>query len=223
MPSSRAAARFRLYLVTDRRLAATRGGLIGMVEAVLAGAAQVAPPGTVALQVREKDLDARQQLELALALRPVCKRFGAPLLINDRLDVALAAGADGVHLPTDSFAISDARGLPGSRLIGVSTHRAEEVRTAAAGQADFAVFGPVYDPLSKPAYGPAAGLNALRAAIRAAGTMPLYALGGIDVARAREIAGLEKRPAGIAVIGAVFGANDPSQATSDLLTAIAPH
>ncbi|HKV55086.1 MAG TPA: thiamine phosphate synthase, partial [Candidatus Binataceae bacterium] len=221
MSSSRAGALFRLYLITDRKLAAGRGGLVAVVEAALAGAARVAAPGAVAVQLREKDLNARELFDLALALRPVCTRFGAPLLVNDRIDVALAAAVDGVHLPADSLAIADARTLMGSRLIGISTHRFEEVSATAAAQADFAVFGPIYDPLSKPAYGPAAGLGALAEAVRAAGSMPLYALGGIDAVRCAEIARLEKsaRPAGIAVIGAVLGAADPSSATSVLLTA----
>src|SRR2546428_7060405 len=105
------------------------------------------------------------------------RRSAARLLITDGMGAGIAAGADGVHLPSNSFEIEDARTLLGSRLIGVSTHQEGEVVAAAARGADFAVFGPVFDPLSKAAYGPARGLGALAGAVKAAGTMPVYALG----------------------------------------------
>jgi thiamine-phosphate pyrophosphorylase len=221
---ARRKARFQLYLITDRHLAAPAGGLVTVVEAALAAAAEVAPPGAVAVQLREKDLEARDIYELACALRPRCTRFGAPLLINDRIDVAMAAGADGVHLPSNSFEIDDARALLGSmRWIGVSTHQGEEVAAAAAHGADFAVFGPVFDPLSKAAYGPARGLGALATAVEAAGTMPVYALGGITGDRIAGMVAVETgtRPAGIAVIGAIFGASEPDIAARDLMRALA--
>src|SRR5215471_19226021 len=122
--------RFRLYLISDRRLAAASGGLVSSVAAAL-GEAAGNSPGAIAIQLREKDLDARQLYELALALRPICTRFSAPLIVNDRIDVAIAAGADGAHLSSASFAITDARTLLGpNRLIGISTHSAEEVAMA---------------------------------------------------------------------------------------------
>jgi thiamine-phosphate pyrophosphorylase len=177
-------------------------------------------PGAIAIQLREKDLDARQLYELALALRPICTRFGAPLIVNDRIDVAIAAGADGAHLSSASFAITDARKLLGpDRLIGISTHSAEDVAMAAAHGADFAVFGPIYNPISKGAYGPAQGLTALAHAVKAAKGMPLYALGGINRFRASEIAALPQasRPAGVAAIGAVFGTSRPGNAARELI------
>ena len=213
---------FQLYLITDRRLAAAAGGLIPAVEAALAGGLEAGVSGAIAVQLREKDLEARELYELATALRPLCTRFGAPLIVNDRIDVAIAAGADGAHLASASLDIADARKLLGpTRLIGVSTHRSEEVAAAAANGADFAVFGPVYDPLSKGAYGPAKGLTALADAVTAAKGMPLYALGGINQPRAAEIAALApgSRPSGIAVIGAVFGTTTPGIAARDLLRA----
>ena len=222
MPEAQRKARFQLYLITDRRLAAASGGLIATVEAALKGGAEIARSGAIAVQLREKDLEARELYELAIALRSICTRFGAPLIVNDRLDVAIAAGADGAHLASTSFDIADARMLLGpSRLIGISTHRPQEVTVAAENGADFAVFGPVYDPLSKGAYGPAKGLTALADAVKAAKGMPLYALGGINESRAAEIAALapSSRPSGIAVIGAVFGTTTPGAATRDLLLA----
>jgi thiamine-phosphate pyrophosphorylase len=214
--------RFQLYLITDRRLAALHGGLSPTVEAALAGGAEIGLQRSIAVQLREKDCEARELYQLARALRPICTRFDAPLIINDRIDVAIAAGADGVHLATASLAIADARTLLGpSRLIGVSTHKVHEVAAAAQQGADFAVFGPVYDPLSKGAYGSPQGLVSLSAAVKAADGMPLYALGGVNQARTAEIAAMGRgsRPAGIAVIGAVFGTIAAAEATRDLLLA----
>lgn len=218
-------ARFRLYLISDRRLAAASGGLVSTVEAALAGAADASSPGAVAVQLREKDLEARQLYELALALRPICTRFGAPLIVNDRIDVAIAVGAEGTHLASTSFTIADARALLGpGRLIGISTHSAEEVAMAEAHGADFAVFGPIYDPLSKGAYGPAKGLAALADAVKTAKRMPLYALGGINSFRASEIAALPPgtRPTGVAAIGSVFGTSTPAIAARELIEAFKP-
>src|SRR5260370_15678557 len=141
---------FRLYLISDRHL--VKGGdLVAACE----GALSAAPSGSVALQLREKDLPARELYELALRLREICTRAGAPLIVNDRVDVAIAAGADGVHLPFDSIGVSMARRLLGpARLIGVSSHSPPDFSGAAREGADFAVFGPVFDPISKPAPGP---------------------------------------------------------------------
>jgi thiamine-phosphate pyrophosphorylase len=214
---------FVLYLISDRKLAARHGGLVAAAEAALSAARA----GAVALQLREKDLDTRELLELARALRERCSRFAAPLLINDRIDVALAADADGVHLPANSFAVADARAMLGpAKLIGVSTHEPAEVARAAASGADFAVFGPVYDPLSKGAYAPARGAEFLGAACRSGGGMPVFALGGITAQRVRELGGAAAcqasgHPAGVAVIGAVFGADDCGAAVRELLTAVA--
>src|SRR5690242_3526144 len=134
---------FRLYLITDRNLAARRGGVVAVAEAALSAASATAQGGAVALQLREKDMEARPLYELARALRELCSRYGAALIVNDRVDVALAAGADGVHLPANSFAVADARRLVGAtRLIGVSTHEAGEVGAAAAAGAGLAVYGP---------------------------------------------------------------------------------
>ena len=192
----------------------------------MAAGAAIAPPGTIAIQLREKDLDARELLGLACSLRERCARYGAPLIINDRIDVAIAAGADGVHLPTNSFAVTDARVMVGAGgLIGISAHEPREIAEAARDGADFAVFGPVFDPISKGNYATARGASGLIAACRAA-EVPVYALGGITAARIDEIANdsmvIEGPcPAGSAVIGAVFGAGNPAAATRELLAALA--
>jgi thiamine-phosphate pyrophosphorylase len=218
-------ARFRLYLITNRHLATANGGLTAAVEAALAAGAEIAANGSIAVQLREKDLEGRALYELVLGLKGICVRFGAPLIVNDRIDVAIAAGADGVHLSSASCTITDARTLLGSsRLIGVSTHNQEEVTAAVVNGADFAVFGPVYDPLSKGAYGPAKGLTALMDAVMVAKGMPLYALGGINESRAAEIASLapNARPFGVAAIGAVFGSATPGDAVCGILRSLSP-
>ena len=196
----------------------------------MAGAAlAAAPPDTIALQLREKDLEARELVELARALRVICDRHHARLLVNDRLDVAIASCADGVHLPANSFAIADARALIGhDRLVGVSTHEPAEVISASRSGADFVAYGPVFDPISKGAHTAARGANGLIAACSAA-SIPVFALGGMTAARVRELRaqfGIAKakkaiaHAAGVAVIGAIFGSPDPTSATRDLIDAL---
>jgi len=196
-----------VYLVTDRAQTGGRA-LIDVVGAALQG-------GIRAVQLRERDMSARELLALALRLRESTRAAGAALLINDRVDVALACDADGVHLPAASFAVADARALLGPhRLIGVSTHTTEEVAAAGRTGADFAVFGPIYETPSKQAYGAPLGLTALAAA-RSAASLPLFAIGGINHERAADIraAGAD----GIAVIRAVLAAPDPAHAAAALL------
>ncbi|MGH7787120.1 MAG: thiamine phosphate synthase, partial [Candidatus Binatia bacterium] len=139
-----------VYLITDRGQTAGRP-LLAVVGAALQG-------GIRLVQLREPELGTRPLLELARALRRLTRAHGAALLINDRIDVALACDADGVHLPGRSFAVADARALLGpQRWIGISTHAPDEVRAAAAAGADFAVFGPLFETPSKRAYGPPLG------------------------------------------------------------------
>jgi thiamine-phosphate pyrophosphorylase len=222
-PRGKPARNFTLYLITERKLAAARGGLTQICTTVLRAAREAGFAGQVAIQLREKDLPTREMLMLALELRRVCTEMDAMLLVNDRIDIALAAGADGVHLPSNSFSVAQARALAGpEHLIGVSTHHLEEVAAAAQAGADFAVFGPVFAPLSKGEYGPPVGREALRAACRAS-TLPIYALGGITAQRTAALAGCNA--AGVAVIGAIMGAADPVQTALEILRALArwPH
>jgi thiamine-phosphate pyrophosphorylase len=215
-------ATFLLYIITDRKLVRDCD-LVSACEAALAGGDEVAPRGSVAIQLREKDLDARPLYELAVALRAVCSRHGAPLLINERIDVAIAANADGVHLPFDSVGPNQARKLLGpDRLIGTSTHSPPDVAGAAREGADFVVFGPVFDPLSKSAVRGAWGPDGLHAACGAA-QIPVYALGGITPDRIAELYSTHsavQRPAGVAGIGSLFQSGTPREATSAMLLAL---
>lgn len=204
---------FRLYLITDRRLAGA-DGLLEACERALSGA-DSSPAGSVALQLREKDLGGRELYEIAVSLREVCRHHGALFLVNDRLDVALAADADGVHLPANSFDVKDARRLIGpQRLIGVSAHSVAEIKRAAGEGADFAVFGPVFEPLSKGSWTAPCGVAGFAEA-RHAVALPLYALGGITAERIESL--LAAGAQGVGVIGAVFGSDDPAAATRSLL------
>jgi thiamine-phosphate pyrophosphorylase len=204
---------FRAYLITDRRLAPD-GELPALVERALAGV----PPGAAAVGLREKDLGAAELLRLARALREVTRRAGAPLLVNDRVDVALAAEADGVHLAGHSLPAAAARRLLGpDRLLGASAHDVAQARAARDGGCDFATFSPIYDTPSKAAFGAPQGLTPLREATRALAPFPLVALGGVTVARAPECR--EAGAAGAAVIRAVLAAPDPGEATRRLAAA----
>jgi thiamine-phosphate pyrophosphorylase len=189
----------RLYLVTERHRTAGRP-LLDVVEHALQG-------GVDAVQLREKDLTARELVELGTRLRELCNRHRARLLINDRIDVALAVGADGVHLPANSFNPRDARGLLGpDALIGVSTHSLAEARAAQDAGADFIVFGPVFDTPSKRAFGAPVGLEALAEVTRAV-SRPVVAIGGITTEQMPAVRAHGAR--GIAVISAILAAPDP--------------
>lgn len=171
------------------------------------------------MQLRERELPARELFTLGESLRRLTARAGAALLINDRVDVALACDADGVHLPAHGMAIADARTLLGAqRLIGVSTHAASEIGAAAAVGADFAVVGPIFDTPSKRAFGAPLGADALAAARAAAPRLPIFAIGGVNATHA---AALRRAGAdGVAVIRAVLAAADPQRAARQLLDAL---
>ena len=197
---------FRLYLITDR--AASPRPPVEVVEECLGA-------GLRAVQLREKDLDVRALLALATPLREATRHHGGRLLINDRTDVALAVGADGVQRTHASLPVAALREItPPGFLIGASAHSAAEAREVAAQGADFVVFGPVYDTPSKRRYGPPQGLAALEAAA-AASTRPVLAVGGITPERVGEVRAAGA--AGVAVIGAIYGAARPADATKAFL------
>ncbi len=200
---------FSLYLITDR--AASSRPPADVVEECLAA-------GLRAVQLREKDLEARELLALADTLREATRRHGARLLVNDRADVALAAGADGVQRTHTSLPVSALRAItPAGFLVGASVHSEAEARDAAAQDADFIVFGPVYDTPSKRRYGPPQGLAALETVARAV-SRPVLAVGGLTPARVPDV--LAAGAAGVAVIGAIYAAPRPADATKAFLDAL---
>ena len=196
-----------LVLVTDRN--ATAGRDLGDVVAAALDA------GLPAVQLRDRDLPGRPLLALAERLRGLTARAGALLLVNDRADVAVAVGADGVHLGGASMPVDVARRLlPPSALVGVSTHAVGEVADATA---DFAFFGPVHATPSKAAFGPPQGVARLREAVAVA-RIPVLAIGGITRVHIPDL--LAAGAAGVAVIRAILSADDPGSATRALLEAL---
>ena len=197
--------RERLLIVTDRRLA--RGGDL---IALLAGALASVRPGTVLVQLREKDLSARSLYELAVAVVGVAHPAGARVVINDRLDIALAAGADGIHLPESGLSVADVRRVAASPalLVGASVHAPEGALRRVG--ADYLVAGPIWDAPGKPAV----GVSAL-AEIIAAASAPVFAIGGIDVERADVAIGAGAH--GVAAIRAVMEAEDPGAEVAALV------
>lgn len=167
--------------------------------------------GGAAVQLRAKRLDGRALFDAAVRLRPI-----APLLvINDRVDVALAVRADGVHLPARGLPVADARALLGpARLVGLSTHSRDEAVAAARAGADYVVFGPVWPTGDK---GPPVGVDALAEVVRACAPMPVFALGGVDAERARAAVAVGAR---VACIGAVLGRSDAGAGARALAAAI---
>ena len=201
---------FDLYLVTDRN---TTGGreLTWVLEQALEG-------GVRAVQLREKDLGGRELLELAGEVKELCDRYGAELFVNDRVDVALAADAAGVHLAANSIPVETARDLLGpNRKIGVSTHSVDEARTASEAGADFVLFGPVYPTTSKLPFGDPQGPATLKAVTNSA-TVPVFAIGGIKQQHIPEIKA--HGTARIALISAISEAPNPCYAARQMLAAL---
>ncbi len=200
-----------VHLVTDGALVAD---LPAHLDRVLRGLA----PGRVAVHLREKGLAGGALLALGVALVRVCRAHGQRLLVNERLDVALACGADGVHLPARAVGPAEARRLLGpGALVGVSCHSAAEVARARDGGADYASFGPVWATPSKAGYGPPLGVEPLRQACRLG--LPLVALGGVEPALAP--LAVEAGAAGVAAIRAWLTGPDPAAAVRALLAPFA--
>jgi thiamine-phosphate pyrophosphorylase len=199
----------RLYLITDRH--ATNGRpLVDVVTAALSG---ITPgglsPWQVAIQLREKDLSGRALTELARELRAVTAAAGVALYINDRVDVALAVGADGVHLGGTSLDVAAAGAIAGDLAIAVSAHAPAEVAAlhAAAGKRmSFALLGPIFDTPSKRRFGAPLGAAAITAAARAG--LPIVGVGGLGPEQAGEV--LAAGAHGVACIRAVMAAPDPA-------------
>jgi thiamine-phosphate diphosphorylase len=170
--------------------------------------------GARVLQLRwkpEPAVSTRDLLAAARMARRVTREHGALFVVDDRIDVALAVEADGVHLGQEDLPLADARAIAAGRLrIGISTHDVDQVRAAVAGGADYLGFGPVYETASKRNPDPVKGIAGLRAAVAAAGGVPVIAIGGITVERVKEVA--EAGAAGACVIAAVNRSADPAAA-----------
>jgi len=200
-----------LYLVTDRKQTGGRDLVMVFSQALRAGVR--------AVQLREKDLDTMEVYRLGERLLSMTREARAALIVNDRVDVAIALGADGVHLTRKSLPPKEARALVGSKmLLGISCHNLADVREAVEGWVDFVLLGPIYATPSKTPYGPAL-TPAILPQARAICGVPILAIGGVNATRVPEVvhAGAD----GVAVISAVLAAPNPGTATRELLEAVA--
>ena len=200
---------FKLYLITDRKQ--SKLPLPEAVRLALQG-------GVPAVQLREKDLPVRELLALAQELRVVTREFGAKLFVNDHVDVAVAAEADGVHLGRQSMPVDAARKIVGSgMLIGASTHSAQEAKDAEAKGADFVTYGPIFETPSKAQYGKPVGKLSIKE-IKYCIDIPVFALGGVKSGNIMQViaAGAD----GVAVISSIFAAEDVTTAARKFMQAI---
>lgn len=207
MTSEALARRLRLIVITDSDLAGPRGVVRIVREALEAGAP--------AIQLRDKHAGAAELFETASELVALTHDAGALLFINDRLDVALAVGADGVHVGPDDIPVRAIRtAVPAGFLIGASTDDPERARRLIGAGADYIGCGTVYPTTSKPDAGHVIGLEGL-AAVAAAVEVPVVGIGGVTIERAVEIA--TTSAVGVAVIGAVIGAESVEAAVRGLM------
>jgi thiamine-phosphate pyrophosphorylase len=177
---------------------------------------ELACAGVRGFQVRAKGVTDADLLALTRAVLGVVRPHGATVVVNDRVDVALAAGADGVHLGRDDLPVAAVRRLAPGLLVGATCRDRAQAEAAARDGADYAGFGPVFASSSKAGLPAPLGLAAVTAA---AGLLPLVAIGGIEPATAR--AAREAGAHGVAVIGAIWRQPDPVVAARELLEAVA--
>ena len=197
---------YSLYLVTDRALSLGRS-TVEVVRAAIRG-------GVSCVQLREKGCSTREFMDEARLLKALLAGTGVPLFINDRLDVALAVGADGVHLGQNDMHIADARRLVGNRMIiGISAESVADAVRAEAEGADYIGASPVFTTPTKTDTAPPLGLDGLRA-IRRAVQLPLVAIGGINADNAAQV--LRAGADGLAVVSAIVSAPCPRTAAAGL-------
>ena len=198
-----------LYVVTDERV--SRGcPTVEVVAAAIRG-------GADAIQLRSKELTAREQLALGREFRALTRDAGVLLILNDRADLALALDADGVHVGQDDLPVDKARAIVGpERIVGTSTHSAAQVDAADGSDADYYAAGPVFETPTKQGR-PATGWDLIAYAAGRA-TKPWFAIGGMDAATARQAAavGAER----VVVVRAIRDADDPEAAARDVRAAI---
>lgn len=206
---------FNLYLITDRKLVPRPSSLLTSIREALKG-------GVKAIQLREKDLETRELLRLAYKMRELTKRYDAKLFINDRLDIALAVGADGIHLPQSGIPVEAVRRTVNAlrithhtshMLIGVSTHSLKEAKEAEKAGADFITLGPIYRTPSKLKYGSPLGIEMLRKVTKEV-QLPVFAIGGVKAKRINDL--IDAGAYGVAMISEIFGASNIQEKAKEL-------
>ncbi len=204
--SSRNKIGFDLYLIADTGL--LQKDLISSVRRSIDG-------GVKAVQLRGKNLPAREILRIGERLRLLTSEYSVKLFINDRIDVAMILGADGVHLGQNGLPVGIVRKILGdSLIIGVSTHSLKEAKDAERGGADFITFGPIFATPSKVVYGPPVGLRRL---VNLTGRIkiPVFAIGGINMDRIQDV--MKKGANGVAVISAILNSESVYDAAASML------
>jgi thiamine-phosphate pyrophosphorylase len=202
----------RLHVLTDTALQ-SRFTHLELTEMAIDGGANT-------IQFRQKNGSTRELITVATEMRRLCANKGATFIVNDRIDVAIAADADGVHLGQDDFPIPLARKLLGKdRIIGGSAATPEEIEICIREGADYVGFGPVYPTGSKDDAGPVSGIDFLKRIVSST-PVPVIAIGGIDQSNASHVMGAGAH--GIAVISAVCCREDPQKAARDLHDMVAP-
>jgi thiamine-phosphate pyrophosphorylase len=200
----------KLHILTDIVLQ-TRFSHIELAQLAIRGGADT-------IQFRQKSGSTREMIQVAHDVKRVCIESGVTFMVNDRVDVAIASEADGVHLGQDDFPIPLARELLGKGcIIGGSAATLEEARKCLSDGADYVGFGPVYPTTSKDDAGPVSGISILKGVVETI-PLPIIAIGGVGAENTAEVVGAGAH--GIAVISAVCCQEDPEQATRALHRAL---
>jgi len=201
---------WKLCFIADSEAAAGKD-ILQLIGAALEGGATI-------IQLRGKKWTSREFLEIGIKAVQFLRPKKRPLIINDRVDIALACEADGVHLGQDDMPLLCAREILGKkRIIGISVSTPEDAKAAEIGGADYIGAGPIFKTLSKKDVGPLLGLEGVRR-IREEVKVPILAIGGISVANAADViaAGAD----GVAVISAITAADNPKKAATEIIESI---
>jgi thiamine-phosphate diphosphorylase len=210
MANAMKAIDYSLYGITDSKLSRGRSNQM-IVESAIRG-------GTTIVQYREKSASTRQMIDEALGLRDLCRRHGVPFIVNDRVDVALAVDADGVHVGQDDMPVSLARKLIGrDKIVGVSAENVEQARAAIADGADYLGVGAIFATATKSDAGEPIGIAGLLKIARVS-AIPIVGIAGINASNAASV--IRAGAAGIAVISAIVSADDMERAARELRTIV---
>lgn len=197
---------YSLYVLIDSKLSRGRSHR-QVIQAAIRGGATI-------VQYREKNASTRQMIDDALALLDLCRAHGVPLIINDRVDVALAVDADGVHVGPDDMPASLARKVIGrDKILGVSAGNVDEARAAIADGADYLGVGAIFATSSKADAGAPIGIQGLLQIVHV-GTLPIVGIAGVNTSNAAGV--IRCGAVGVAVISAIVGAEDVERATREL-------
>lgn len=201
---------FSLYLITDRKIAVNKSLVDIVKQAILAGA--------TIIQLRDKQVSIREMIKLGRILRYITKKTNTPFIVNDRLDVALALNADGVHLGQDDMPVYMARKILGvNKIIGASARTMKEAKQAEKQGASYLGVGDIFGTGSKKDAGKPIGLGQLSKIVGSV-SIPCVGIGGVNTDNAASV--VKAGASGIAVISAIVGAPDPRKATRKLRLAI---